>query len=79
MSNGPRPEGKIQQLQLIDGALASAPRSRRDGQRASARKRTFSLDARTKAIGREGVAQAKAILSQVTPPEPLGQRHRQAS
>jgi hypothetical protein len=38
------------------------------------RARTHRLDDRTRAIGREGVAQARAILSQVTPPEPPGQR-----
>ena len=68
------------QLQLIagTGGSRSAKASRRPGESAAARRtRTWRLDARTREIGREGVAQARAILSQVTPPEPPG--HRRAS
>ena len=57
------------QLQLISGS----------GRGTVARRSSkgYRLDARTRRIGREGVAQAKAILSQATPPEPPG--HRRAS
>ncbi len=59
-----RPAG---QLVLLDGGR-SAPR------------RDWQLDERTRRIGRMGVAQARAILREVHPPEPPGrQRERRAS
>jgi hypothetical protein len=69
------------QLQLIagtgtgdsaDGRRPAAPR--RPRRRTSGQRR---LDAETRQIGREGVAQAREILSQITPPDPT--RQRQAS
>lgn len=54
------------QLQLIAGT-GGRKGARRHG-------RTWRLDARTREIGREGVAQAREILSRVTPPAPPGQR-----
>jgi hypothetical protein len=55
------------QLQLISGS----------GRGSKTRRSKPWLDARTRQIGREGVAQARAILSQASPPEPPG--HRRAS
>jgi hypothetical protein len=55
------------QLVLIDGGR-TAPRPQ------------WQLDERTRRIGRLGVAQARAILREVQPPEPPGrQRERRAS
>ena len=66
------------QLQLIAGTGGtSAAGRRRNPVHRSRDPRTWRLDARTRAIGREGVAQAKEILAHVRPPEPPG--HRRAS
>jgi hypothetical protein len=68
------------QLQLIagsGGSRSATARRRPHGSAAARRTRNWRLDARTREIGREGVAQARAILSQVTPPAPTG--HRRAS
>jgi hypothetical protein len=69
------------QLQLISGTGGNRSAKRtttRKSKPAQARaSRTWRLDAHTREIGREGVAQAKEILSRVTPPEPPG--HRRAS
>ena len=67
------------QLQLIAGTGkgATAGRAGKGTSLQARRSRAWRLDAETREIGREGVAQARAILSQVSPPEPPG--HRQAS
>src|SRR3954465_6726482 len=60
------------QLQLIGGTGGGRARARPGpsaGTGPSTRRtRTWRLDARTREIGREGVAQAREILSRVTPP-----------
>ena len=69
MTSQRRPTG---QLQRIDGGRSSkAPRTRpssRASLRAEAR-HAYALDVRTRQRGREGVAQAKAILASVGRPE----------
>jgi hypothetical protein len=65
------------QLQLIAGSGGKTSRRRRGTGPDGRRTRAWRLDARTREIGREGVAQAREILSRVNPPEPPG--HRRAS
>ncbi len=66
------------QLELIVGTGGSPAERHSNRKTAAARAaRSRRLDAHTREVGREGVAQARAILSQVTPPEPPG--HRRAS
>ena len=66
------------QLQLIAGTGRGPSRGRADTADTKSRRnrsRTWRLDEHTREVGREGVAQAREILSRVTPPEPPGQRY----
>ncbi len=77
------PPGKVQpmntrtrssaQLQLLDGGNRQSLSSANDQSH-----NDWMLDERTRRVGREGVAQAKAILQRVSPPVPVD-GHRRAS
>jgi hypothetical protein len=55
------PAGESTQLRLLDGGRAT--------------RKAWQLDARTRRIGRERVAEAREILRRAQPPEP-GNRHQ---
>jgi hypothetical protein len=77
------PTRSTAQLQLLDGG-ARISTNRNSGNRSTGSRTTgrsshdWMLDERTRRVGREGVAQAKAILQRVSPPVPVD-GHRRAS
>ncbi len=65
------------QLQLLDGGVVASSEAS-SHHPAYGSPADWVLDERTRRVGLQGVAQAKAILSQVSPPEPVD-GHRRAS
>ncbi|HEX4493977.1 MAG TPA: hypothetical protein VH914_22435 [Acidimicrobiia bacterium] len=53
----PEPAAESTQLRLLDGGRSNP--------------RAWQLDARTRRIGRQGVAEAREILRRARPPQPL--------